>query len=139
MLLLEPKIIPQHWLQEQVEPKIIPRLWIQEQNIQRNHQMWHQIKDIGRTWLQVIHCKKIQFIEEEILNLMDLNLFIQYQIIPLLRVRMMKKTLKITNWCMNYLTKTNKTRKIQNKGRHFSKIWWKCISKIISSGIYWQI
>ena len=62
---------------------------------------------------------------------MDLNIFKQDQIIHLLSVHMMNKILKIINWWMNYLTKTNKTRKIQKKGRHFSKLWWKFISKTI--------
>ena len=60
-----------------LEPNIITKCWLQEQVIPINHQMWHHIKDIGRNQLQVIHYKKIQFMEEKEMNLMDINLIIK--------------------------------------------------------------
>ena len=49
---------------------------------------------------------------------MYINLITKDNIIPILRVHMRKKTLKITNSWMNYPTKTKKIKKIQNKGIH---------------------
>ena len=48
MLFLDAKMIPKNLLQEQVEPKTNHHSLLQELVIPRNHQMWHQIKDVGR-------------------------------------------------------------------------------------------
>ena len=53
---------------------------------------------------------------------MDINLIIRYQIITILSVHTIKKTLKITNTWMNYPTKTKNTRNIKKKGIYESKL-----------------
>ena len=56
------------------------------------------------------------------MKLMDINLIIKDKMIPILRVHMTKKALKITNSWTNYPTKTRNMQKIKKKGRHKSKL-----------------